>query len=58
MTVLIAIALLMSALSASAQLCSVHVGRVTCKRLTGDISQFIQFLNNTGENELLAVKAV
>jgi len=59
MTVLTAIALLMSALSASAQNCSLqHDGRVSCVNLKGDISKFIDLLDKMGENELLGVKAV
>jgi len=58
MIVVTAIALLMSALSASAQDCSLYGGRVSCVNLKGDISRLVDLLNKTGENELLEVKAV
>ena len=58
MTVLTAIALLMSALSVSAQNCSFYGGRVSCFPLKGDISKFVDFLDKMGENELLGVKDV
>ena len=58
MTVLIAIALLMSALSASAQLCSLQSGRVTCERLKGDTSEFTDYLNRMDQDERLGVWSV
>jgi len=58
MTVLTAIALLMSALSASAQNCSFYGGYVSCVNLKGDISKFIDLLDKMGENELFGVKDV
>jgi hypothetical protein len=57
MTVLTAIALLMSALSVSAQECSLFDG-LSCVNLKGDIRRLMDVLNKKPKSELLAVETV